>query len=160
MGLLALRNLPPQRMTSILTHCRTTSPNPRQCWPSQLLAAAKLLGKQPELKANFSRVNSAVSQAKKDKVARFLPNPEANWGPKAKHGRQLKPQQQGGGKGGSGAGEKVVQEEKGGAVALEAGQEQEDAPQQEQQGQQGEGQQQEQEQQQQQREGEGEPMLQ
>lgn len=53
-------------------------------------AAAKILAKQPELKADFSRATSAVSQAKQNKVARFLPNPEANWGPKAKHGRVAK----------------------------------------------------------------------
>lgn len=62
-------------------------------------AAARILEKVPELKANFSRVNAAVSQAKKDKVARFLPNPEANWGPKAKHGRTWEV----GGNGGAGA---------------------------------------------------------
>ena len=53
-------------------------------------AAGKLLSKQPELKANFSRAQGAFSAAKANKVARFLPNPEANWGPKPKHGRPIK----------------------------------------------------------------------
>ncbi|KAK9806734.1 hypothetical protein WJX72_000916 [[Myrmecia] bisecta] len=52
--------------------------------------AGKLLAKAPELKANFSRAHGAISAAKSSKVARFLPNPEANWGPKPKHGRTLK----------------------------------------------------------------------
>ena len=54
------------------------------------IAAGKLLAKQPELKANFSRAQGASSNAKANKVARFLPNPEANWGPKPKHGRAVK----------------------------------------------------------------------
>ena len=53
-------------------------------------AAGKLLAKEPELKANFSRAQGAGSNAKANKVARFLPNPEANWGPKPKHGRAVK----------------------------------------------------------------------
>ncbi|KAL3144470.1 hypothetical protein ABBQ32_004211 [Trebouxia sp. C0010 RCD-2024] len=52
--------------------------------------AGKLLAKQPELKANFSRAQGAGSNAKANKVARFLPNPEANWGPRPKHGRAVK----------------------------------------------------------------------
>ena len=53
-------------------------------------AAGKLLAREPEIKANFSRAQGAVSQAKTNKVARFLPNPQANWGPKPKHGRFIK----------------------------------------------------------------------
>ena len=53
-------------------------------------AAGKLLAKEPELKAYFSRAQGAGSNAKANKVARFLPNPEANWGPKPKHGRAVK----------------------------------------------------------------------
>lgn len=53
-------------------------------------AAGKLLAKEPELKANFSRAQGAASNAKANKVARFLPNPEANWGPRPKHGRPVK----------------------------------------------------------------------
>ncbi len=56
----------------------------------RLCAAGKLLAKEPELKANFSRAQGAASNAKANKVARFLPNPEANWGPKPKHGRPVK----------------------------------------------------------------------
>ena len=54
------------------------------------VVAGKLLAKEPELKANFSRAQGAGSNAKANKVARFLPNPEANWGPKPKHGRAVK----------------------------------------------------------------------
>ena len=53
-------------------------------------AAGKLLAKEPELKADFSRAQGAGSNAKANKVARFLPNPEANWGPRPKHGRPVK----------------------------------------------------------------------
>ena len=48
------------------------------------------MAKEPELKADFSRAQGAASNAKANKVARFLPNPEANWGPKPKHGRPVK----------------------------------------------------------------------
>lgn len=64
---------------------------PRQP-PLHDLAAAveKLLSKAPELKANFSRAQGALSQARTQKVARYLPNPEANWGPKPRHSRARK----------------------------------------------------------------------
>lgn len=57
--------------------------------PSTSLATAaeKLLSKQPELKADFSRAPQALSKAKLQGVTRFLPNPQANWGPKPKHRR-------------------------------------------------------------------------
>lgn len=57
-------------------------------------AGEKILSVEPELKADFSRVQQAVSKAKQKGVARFLPNPEANWGPKPRHGRPVKPSQQ------------------------------------------------------------------
>ena len=66
-------------------------------FPSRPRAVARLLGKEPELKADFSRAQQALSKAKANKVARFLPNPEANWGPKPKHGRPLKPRPGAGG---------------------------------------------------------------
>ncbi|KAK9808261.1 hypothetical protein WJX73_004388 [Symbiochloris irregularis] len=46
--------------------------------------AAKLLAKEPQLKPSFARVTAAVSAAKSQRAARFLPNPEANWGPMSK----------------------------------------------------------------------------
>jgi len=58
--------------------------------------AGKLLAKEPTLKVNFSRASAAVSRAKAEKVARFLPNPEANWGPMAKHTRTGKVRPPGG----------------------------------------------------------------
>ncbi|KDD75194.1 N2,N2-dimethylguanosine tRNA methyltransferase [Helicosporidium sp. ATCC 50920] len=51
--------------------------------------AAKLLAKEPELKADFSRAQGAISKAKASKIARFMPNPTPNWGPKAKHQRHV-----------------------------------------------------------------------
>lgn len=45
------------------------------------------MARQPELKADFSRSSSAISAAKKAGQARFLPNPQPCWGPKAKHKR-------------------------------------------------------------------------
>ncbi|CAL8462795.1 g2328 [Coccomyxa elongata] len=52
--------------------------------------AGKLLAKPPQLKASFVRAKGATSAAKTAKVARFLPNPEAFWGPKPKAGRPQK----------------------------------------------------------------------
>lgn len=51
-------------------------------------AVEKFLSKAPVHKADFSRAASAISKARTNKVARYLPNPEANWGPKPKHGRK------------------------------------------------------------------------
>ena len=51
--------------------------------------AAKLLAKPAQLKANFARAAAAISAAKSQKVARFLPNPEKNWGPKPKAHRTI-----------------------------------------------------------------------
>ena len=54
--------------------------------------AEKILSKAPQHKANFSRAASAVQYGKKGKakISRFPANPEANWGPKTKHGRVVK----------------------------------------------------------------------
>ena len=52
--------------------------------------AAKLLSREPAIAVNFSRAPGAVSAAKLGGLARFLPNPEANWGPKRKHSRPIK----------------------------------------------------------------------
>lgn len=40
--------------------------------------------------ADFSRAASAISKARTNKVARYLPNPEANWGPKPRHSHARK----------------------------------------------------------------------
>mmetsp|Transcript_27832 Transcript_27832/g.49727 ORF Transcript_27832/g.49727 Transcript_27832/m.49727 type:complete len:523 (-) Transcript_27832:218-1786(-) len=50
---------------------------------------ARLLAKGPKFKADFSRASAAMSKARMSNVPRFLPNPEENWGPKARHGRPL-----------------------------------------------------------------------
>lgn len=86
--------------THMRTPVRACNACATPCQPNLLLhlplascgcaAAGKLLAKQPELKANFSRAQGAGSNAKANKVARFLPNPEANWGPRPKHGRAVK----------------------------------------------------------------------
>lgn len=49
-------------------------------------AAATLLSRAPEMKANFARAPGAAPAPRRDKVARFLPNPEPHWGPKARAG--------------------------------------------------------------------------
>lgn len=75
-----------------------------RCWvkdhPVRPIAgsgAEKILSKEPTLTADFSRAPGALVQAKKGKgkVPRFPRNPEAHWGPKMKHGRVGKQQQQG-----------------------------------------------------------------
>jgi len=48
-----------------------------------------ILGKEPNLKANFTRAQFALSKAQSKKVARFLPNPENYWGPKPRAGRRI-----------------------------------------------------------------------
>ncbi|PSC68820.1 putative tRNA (guanine(26)-N(2))-dimethyltransferase 2 isoform B [Micractinium conductrix] len=71
-----------------------------RCWvqqhpvkkPAPGSAAESILAKEPELKADLSRAAQAVSKARQKGVARFLPNPEANWGPKPRHGRPAKQQ--------------------------------------------------------------------
>ena len=95
------------------------APHPSLRRPPRLACAAeKILAKEPEVKADFSRAQQAVSKAKQKGVARFLPNPglsrgaffvgcgaplltplaclapaaEANWGPKPRHGRPAKQQ--------------------------------------------------------------------
>mmetsp|Transcript_32572 Transcript_32572/g.103769 ORF Transcript_32572/g.103769 Transcript_32572/m.103769 type:complete len:183 (+) Transcript_32572:92-640(+) len=50
-------------------------------------AAYNILAKEPVLVANFARAHAAMSKAKEKGQARFLPNPEENWGPKSRHGR-------------------------------------------------------------------------
>ncbi|PRW58454.1 tRNA (guanine(26)-N(2))-dimethyltransferase 2 [Chlorella sorokiniana] len=73
-----------------------------RCWvkehpvkpPQPGSAAEKILSKEPELKADFSRAQAAVSKAKQKGVTRFPQNPEANWGPKPRHKRQAPQQQQ------------------------------------------------------------------
>ena len=50
-------------------------------------AAGKLLAKQPDHKANFSRAQGAVSESKLKRQTRFPTNPEPNWGPKPRHKR-------------------------------------------------------------------------
>jgi tRNA (guanine26-N2/guanine27-N2)-dimethyltransferase len=71
-----------------------------RCWvaehpakPPPGSSGALILAKAPELKADFARAAGAVQHRGKGrgKVARFLPNPEANWGPKPKHGRGVAP---------------------------------------------------------------------
>lgn len=49
-----------------------------------------ILSREPSLQANFARAVASLSKAQAKKVARFLPNPEAHWGPKVKAGRQIK----------------------------------------------------------------------
>ncbi|KAJ4770399.1 tRNA (Guanine(26)-N(2))-dimethyltransferase [Rhynchospora pubera] len=48
-----------------------------------------ILSKEPKIQANFSRAVASLSKAQVKKVKRFLPNPEKNWGPKVRAGRQI-----------------------------------------------------------------------
>ncbi|KAF3329183.1 putative tRNA (guanine(26)-N(2))-dimethyltransferase 2 [Carex littledalei] len=48
-----------------------------------------ILSKEPKLQANFARAVASLSKAQVKKVKRFLPNPEKNWGPKVRAGRQI-----------------------------------------------------------------------
>lgn len=49
----------------------------------------RILAKEPTLEADFARARGAFSKAKEDGLVRFPGNPEANWGPKMRHGRVL-----------------------------------------------------------------------
>ena len=49
----------------------------------------RILAKEPQLEADFARARGAFSKAKEDGVKRFPGNPEANWGPKMRHGRMV-----------------------------------------------------------------------
>ena len=46
-----------------------------------------ILAREPELVANWARARGAISHAKEKKIARFVPNPEENWGPMSRAGR-------------------------------------------------------------------------
>ncbi|KEH25136.1 N(2),N(2)-dimethylguanosine tRNA methyltransferase, putative [Medicago truncatula] len=48
-----------------------------------------ILSKEPVLQVNFARAVASLSKAQAKKVARFLPNPERNWGPKLRAGRTV-----------------------------------------------------------------------
>jgi tRNA (guanine26-N2/guanine27-N2)-dimethyltransferase len=68
-----------------------------RCWvrdhpvkkPGEDTPGNRILGKQPQLEANFARARAAFSKAKEDGVVRFPGNPEAYWGPKMRHGRTV-----------------------------------------------------------------------
>ncbi|KAL6773730.1 hypothetical protein ACKKBG_A22240 [Auxenochlorella protothecoides x Auxenochlorella symbiontica] len=79
----------------------------------------KILAKAPEHKANFARATSALSKARTSKVARYLPNPEANWGPKPKHGRGPKQAEAGAQVGAANGAHKPSPDEDGGAEAVQ-----------------------------------------
>ncbi|KAF8071357.1 tRNA (guanine(26)-N(2))-dimethyltransferase 1 [Scenedesmus sp. PABB004] len=72
-----------------------------RCWvaahpvrpPGQGSYAAAILAKAPALVADFRKAPGAVPESVKAGVTRFVQNP-AFWGPKARHGRPLKPEQQ------------------------------------------------------------------
>lgn len=46
---------------------------------------SKVMGREPGAKANFARAQGALSASRTAGTARFLPNPEAHWGPKSRH---------------------------------------------------------------------------
>lgn len=69
-----------------------------RCWvkthpvksQAEMTPGTVILSREPKLEANFSKVNSALSRAQAEGVARFLPNPEENWGPKPRAGRPVR----------------------------------------------------------------------
>lgn len=87
--------------------------------PCPALTVEKILAKAPEHKANFARATSALSKARTSKVARYLPNPEANWGPKPKHGRGPKQAEAGAQVGAANGAHKPSPDEDGGAEAVQ-----------------------------------------
>lgn len=72
-----------------------------RCWvklhpvkdPDPNSYAAAILGKEIQTQADFKRAPGALPSSVKQGVARFVQNP-AYWGPKARHGKPLKPEQQ------------------------------------------------------------------
>ncbi|KAH7689954.1 tRNA (guanine(26)-N(2))-dimethyltransferase protein [Dioscorea alata] len=68
-----------------------------RCWvktrkvkdqPSDQPGAA-ILSKEPTLQVNFKKAVGAISKAQANNIARFLPKPEKNWGPKIRAGRRI-----------------------------------------------------------------------
>lgn len=45
-----------------------------------------ILDKEPEVEASFEKQSGANPLSRKQKLLRFQPNPETNWGPKARYG--------------------------------------------------------------------------
>lgn len=72
-----------------------------RCWiqqhpvktPESGSYAAAILGKEVKTQADFKRAAGAVPASVQQGVARFVQNP-AFWGPKVRHGKPLKPEQQ------------------------------------------------------------------
>ena len=54
---------------------------------SEKTPGSVILAKEPTIKANFTRVSSAQSKARQERVARFPQNPTENWGPKRRAGK-------------------------------------------------------------------------
>lgn len=90
---LGLKTDAPSRVVWDVMRCWVAA-HPLARAPEAGSPAAALLAKEPELKANFSRAPGALSAARGAKVARFLPNPEPFWGPKARAGTGAKAQRQ------------------------------------------------------------------
>lgn len=53
---------------------------------------ALILSKEPVTEVDFTRSAAAASASRMSKAVRFPLNPEANWGPKRKHTRQVRPE--------------------------------------------------------------------
>jgi tRNA (guanine26-N2/guanine27-N2)-dimethyltransferase len=83
-------------------------------------ALAGIMGRPPRLQANFARAAGALSASRAAGTARFLPNPEAHWGPKSRHRPVNGGGSGGGGGGGGGAGERPAKVAKTGDGAAPA----------------------------------------
>ena len=79
---------PPSVLWDLIRGWVETHPVTRKLEPDS--PAARILGAPSSVKANFTRVLGAISASKQAKQARFLPNPEPNWGPRPKHGRPVR----------------------------------------------------------------------
>ncbi|CAL5223126.1 g5591 [Coccomyxa viridis] len=74
---------PPEVMWDIMRCWVAEHPSKKPLDPDSY--EGKLLSKEPKIQANFARANGAQRSQHGPRVPRFIPNPEANWGPKSRH---------------------------------------------------------------------------
>eukprot|EP00040_Diaphanoeca_grandis_P030791 m.182775 g.182775 ORF g.182775 m.182775 type:complete len:606 (+) comp32132_c0_seq1:92-1909(+) len=74
-------NAPPDAMWDILRSWVKLHPVKD---PKPNTAAAAILAQEPTLKVSFERIKEANPASRAKGISRFPPNPEANWGPKAR----------------------------------------------------------------------------
>lgn len=57
--------------------------------PAPGSSGALILSKEPKIEVDFTIIRKAASVSRSSKMVRFPQNPEANWGPKRRHTRQV-----------------------------------------------------------------------